>query len=153
MRRFIGFAAMMIILSCLTPSVRGEGTWYLRIIGRDDTPAAQEEKMRVRQAVWAQCPQDAGNIKNALPAIQRAAEAVSPCRVEIRSWSPDGENPAAPTVYITLGEGKGHNWWGVLYEDALLWARADEGEEKDGEVVFLWPIWAWLCRLLGIQSG
>ena len=70
--------------------------------------------------------------------------------------APDADHPqlgALPTVYITLGEGKGHNWWGVLYEDALLWARADEGEEKDGEVVFLWPIWEWLCRLLGIQSG
>ncbi len=42
--------------------------------------------------------------------------------------------------------------WGVMYKDALLLAKADgEMPEDETEVVFIWPLWDWLMRFLGIQ--
>ncbi len=65
-----------------------------------------------------------------------------------------------PALYRRKAEGLGGNWWGVLYEDALHIARAEADEEKpnekkaapeDGpEVVFVWPLWDWLLRFLGV---
>ena len=44
-------------------------------------------------------------------------------------------------------------WWGVMYKDALLLAKADEGEMPEDEtaVVFLWPFWNGLLRFFGLQ--
>ena len=57
----------------------------------------------------------------------------------------------ARSLYRRAGEGN-RGWWGVLYGDALLLARAEEGEdaqEDETEVVFVWPLWEWLLRFLG----
>lgn len=59
----------------------------------------------------------------------------------------------ARSLYRRAGEGN-RAWWGVLYGDALLLARAEEGEdaqEDETEVVFVWPLWEWLLRFLGFQ--
>ena len=59
----------------------------------------------------------------------------------------------ARSLYRRAGEGS-RAWWGVLYGDALLLARAEEGEdmpEDETEIVFVWPLWEWLLRLLGLQ--
>ena len=51
-------------------------------------------------------------------------------------------------------ERQSRHWWGVLYGDALLMARADEGEdltEQGKEPVFVWPLWEWLLRFLGLR--
>ena len=66
---------------------------------------------------------------------------------------------AVGTVSGAMGEyrraGEGNRaWWGVLYGDALLLARAEEGDdlpEDETEVVFVWPLWEWLLRFLGFQ--
>ena len=43
-------------------------------------------------------------------------------------------------------------WWGVMYKDALLLAKADEEIPKDEtEVVFVWPLWESLLRFFGLQ--
>ncbi len=65
-----------------------------------------------------------------------------------------------PALYRRAAEGLGGNWWGVLYEDALDMARAEDGGDEpnekkaspeDGtEVVFVWPLWDWLLRFLGV---
>ena len=50
-------------------------------------------------------------------------------------------------------ERRSGDWWGVLYEDALLLAQAEDGEEMpedETEVVFVWPLWEWLLRFLGL---
>lgn len=140
--------AAMLFLSPLC--AEAEGTWYLRVVAQDDTPAAQAEKLRVRDAVWALCPADAAALPRALPAISATAGGMAPCRTEIRLWTPDKKTPVAPTVYITIGAAEGHNWWGVLYEDSLLLARAEEQplEQPQEEVVFLWPWLTWLRNLL-----
>ncbi|MBR4538329.1 MAG: hypothetical protein IKO52_05720 [Clostridia bacterium] len=53
--------------------------------------------------------------------------------------------------YRRTGEGKSA-LWGVMYKDALLLAKADgEMPEDETEVVFIWPLWDWLMRFLGIQ--
>ncbi len=54
--------------------------------------------------------------------------------------------------YRRTGEGN-RALWGVMYKDALLLAKADEGEmpEDETEVVFVWPLWDALLRFLGLQ--
>lgn len=43
-------------------------------------------------------------------------------------------------------------WMGVMYKDALLWAKADEViPEDETEVVFVWPLWESLLRFFGLQ--
>ncbi len=138
----------------------------LRVVARDDSPAAQAEKLRARDAVIAACPDRCDDPEALLSLIRRAAAPYAPCAAELRLWSPGGCVPPAPTVVITLGPGIGQNWWGVLYQDALLWARAEEeqpdqdtGEEQPpadgaeaspegGRVTFVWPLLQWLWGLL-----
>ena len=63
-----------------------------------------------------------------------------------------GETGAHSLYYRRAGEGN-RAWWGVLYGDALFLARAEEGEdlpEDETEVVFVWPLWEWLLRFLGL---
>ena len=64
------------------------------------------------------------------------------------------EASAAPALYGPIQAGQGRNWWGVLYGDALLLVRAEEGEELQAEEetdpVFIWPLWEWLLRVLGL---
>ena len=109
-------------------------TVYLRVIGRDDTPEAQAEKLLVRDAVRAACPAQCADPEALLPLIQSVAASLAPCQVDFRLWTPGGGVPSAPTVYILLGEGAGHNWWGVLYQNALLWARIDEKPAERDEI-------------------
>ncbi len=99
---------------------------YLRVVARDDSPEAQAEKLRLRDAVRAACPARCADPQALLPLIQSIAAPFAPCRVDLRPWTPGGGVPPAPTVYILLGEGAGHNWWGILYPNALLWARLEE---------------------------
>ncbi|MBR3016684.1 MAG: hypothetical protein IKH57_06345 [Clostridia bacterium] len=135
---------------CAAPKACAEERWYLRIIARNDSSEAQEEKLRVRDAVTAACPENAGLLPASLEAIKKAAESVAPCRVEIKNWTPDKALPAAPTLYITVGEGEGHNCWGVLYADSLLLAQAEVIPGEPGRVEFVWPIWNWILSLFGL---
>lgn len=40
-------------------------------------------------------------------------------------------------------------WWGLWYEDALLWAAEDDGTE---EITWVWPSWEWFTGLLGLSG-
>ena len=53
-------------------------------------------------------------------------------------------------------------WWGVLYENALLLAQTDgqtnaeqetAPQDEQQEIEFVWPLWNWLLRLLGLSSA
>ena len=145
--------AVFLLLSGACPG-QAEDIWYLRVIGRDDTALGQAEKLRVRDAVWAACPDEPASLPLALPAVRAAAEAAAPCRVEIRMWSPDGRCAPAPALYVTVGPGLGHNWWGVLYQDAVLLARMEEEEEQekpreDDKIILCWPLLDRLLKWLG----
>ena len=127
-----------------------EERWYYRVIARNDAAEAQEEKIRVRDAVLSVCPETAKELPAAFPKIKETAESLVSCRMEIKTWSPDTETPPACTVYITIGEGRGRNCWGVLYADSLLMAKAEEDPEEPERVEFVWPFWNWLLSLFGL---
>ena len=148
--RLLIFSVLCAVLLFALPKASAEGRWYLRVIARNDSSEAQVEKLRVRDAVIIACPKNAGALCASLDAIKKAAESIAPCRVEIRSWSPNDILPAAPTLYITVGEGEGHNCWGVLYADSLLLAQAEEIPDAPDRVEFVWPIWNWILRLFGL---
>ncbi len=70
---------------------------------------------------------------------------------------------AQPNSFISFTlprshSGKGpssRSWWGLLYDNALLLARMDDGEQSENEteenadtVEYVWPILSWLLALL-----
>ena len=144
-----GFIVGCVLLSAAA-GARTEECWYLRVIARNDTPEAQEEKLCVLDAVLDACPLTENELFFALPDIKKAAESAAPCRVEIKRWSPEESVPPALTLYITVGEGRGHNFWGVLYADSLLMAKAGDIPEEPERVEFVWPVWRWLLNLFGL---
>lgn len=103
---------------------------YMRVVARDDSPAAQMEKYIVRDAALFLGPEHAAALGKWYPS----------CRVERKIWQPDEKTPPAETVYITIGPGEGRNWWGVLYPDSVAWA-ASEGTG------ILFPFLYWLSGL------
>ncbi len=150
MRMVIPVLILCLSLAVPPPAQAAEGRWYLRVIARDDSREAQEEKLRVRNAVLAVCPARTEALAAALPMIHKTAEKTAPCRVSVRIWRPNGQTPPAPTIYITVGEGAGRNWWGVLYDNAVLLAQAEGSADGPAEEIeFVWPLWEWLKGLLG----
>ena len=138
----------VLLLGSAAPA-QAEETVYIRVVGRDDTDAGQAEKLRVRDAVLSCWSASSGALPDALPRIARAAGLAAPCRVELRPWRPALCWPVRLTLYITVGEGRGHNWWGLLYGGSLAMARAEDPGETDGPVEFVWPVWSWLRALFG----
>lgn len=124
-----------------------EGTWYIRIIARDDSPAAQEEKLFLRDRLLPLFPENPRALPAYFSSIRSAARQLAPCEAEIRFWTPDEKTLPAPTVYITIGEGGGKNWWGMLYPQAPEMARTPESREE-AEIKIIWPIWEWMKSLL-----
>ena len=151
MRGLRFFAAMVLCAALLgAAEAKAEEGWYYRVIARNDSAEAQEEKLRVRDAVLEACPACAAELPFSLYKIRNAAESVAPCRVEIVAWSPDESEPPALTLFITIGEGRGHNCWGVLYADARLMAKAEDIPGEPERVEFVWPIWSWILSLFGL---
>lgn len=133
-----------ILIFMLGQWAAGEEEMYIRVVSRDALPAAQEEKLRVRDAVL-QLIECQGSI--VLSDIEKKANETAPCRVEIRRWGPEGGQPA-PTLYITIGEGAGPNWWGILYPKGAALAGEETGEEG---IRLVWPLWDWIKALLGYR--
>ena len=123
----------------------------LHVVANSDTKEDQLLKLQVRDAVLAVTasvdtqhgdPED--NLKQMLPQIKQAAEE---CLRRQGSSDPVGvsfgdevfptryyENFTLPAgVYrslrVTIGEGKGHNWWCVVFPSICLRATAAELEE------------------------
>ena len=139
MRRFFIF---LLLLVCMPFSARGE--MYIRIIARDDSWTAQMEKVQFRDEILPLLPENPRELPRAIREIQRNYA----CQIEIRPWAPEGK-ALYPTVYITLGEGRGHNWWGVLFPDSLRLAKM--GENETGEITFRYPIFTFLFGWLWPQ--
>ena len=139
---------LSVVLLCTAQGANSE--WYYRVVARDDTAAGKIEKIRVRNAAVKACPPREENLLSALPEIRKAAESVSPCRVEIKTWTPGNHLPPILTLYITIGEGRGHNCWGVLYADSLRMAQAEDIPEEPEKVEFVWPVWRWILSLFGL---
>ena len=77
------FCLIASVLLSLSPGER----WHVRVVARNNSPAAQTEKIRVRDAVLRACPEKL----QALPAA-----------LTVRPWAPAG-HPARPTLYVSLG--------------------------------------------------
>ena len=60
------------LLLCAAPWA--QAAWYYRVIARDDSPAAQTEKLRVRDAVIQACPQRENDLPSFISEIKKAAE-------------------------------------------------------------------------------
>ncbi len=63
--------------------------------------------------------------------------------------------PPTRALHSAADAGRECGWWGVLYGDAALLARAAEEEEEppetETEIEFIWPLWGWLLSLLGLN--
>ena len=163
MKRLLLGACCAALLIWWAGAARAEEGVYLRVIARDDSPEAQAEKLAVRSKVLAALPQEPLGAWALLPVAEDAAQSVADSAVRVALWSPGPGLPAAPAIVVTIGPGRGHNWWGVLFRDARYWARADAEDANDGpkadgaagetdedcgeKLVFVWPLWDWLCRL------
>ena len=163
MKRLLLGACCAALLIWWAGAARAEEGVYLRVLARDDSLEAQAEKLAVRSQVLAALPQEPLGAWALLPVMEDAAQTVSDCTARVALWTPSPGIPAAPAIVVTIGPGRGHNWWGVLFRDARYWARADADDENDtpeadgvaeetdedgGEgLVFVWPLWVWLCRL------
>lgn len=135
------------LLLCLCVSARCENAAYIRVVSRDDSPAAQQEKFRVRDAILPLLTEECDTIADLLAAIEAAADEIAPCSTQIRPWAPEGY-PVHSTVYVTIGDGKGPNWWGILYDGGIGLFAVDDGGEK---VTFDWPWIRWMLNAIGIK--
>ena len=148
MRVFLKIVSLAAVMFLLAGQAVGE-EWYVRVIARDDSAAAQREKMRTAAAVLRAVPGNAGEMPFRLARIFAAARGESDCRCSVRLWSPDEKTPLRPTCYIVIGQGGGHNWWGVLFPDSLR--LLGEVETGDG-VRFTFPLLSRAFRcLFGVQ--
>ena len=136
----------IVLALCLCLSACCEEVEYIRVVSRDDSIAAQLEKYRVRDAIIPLLKKAGGPLTERLDEINRVANQVAPSQAIIRPWVPEGYTEGA-TLYITIGEGQGPNWWGILYPDGLDLFSEETGDEG---IVFDWPVIQWILQWLGI---
>lgn len=154
----------LLIALCLTQGwARGAGLVRLHIIANSDSPADQMMKLRVRDevlAVLAGLGPEEGTASQALQAV-RSAEGVI-CQAARRAgfegavrveagWLYFEERELAgrgypagiyPGARIILGEGTGHNWWGLLNPE-LTQAAAGEGAGLIWHFPAILRCWFW----------
>lgn len=155
MRRFLCLLLCALFAIGSSLSAKAE-TQYLRVVAQSNSALAQEEKLRVRDAVLCALPASSDALPATLGSIACAARRIAPCQVFLRFWQPPNEPPAL-TLYIEIGAAEGRNWWGVLYPELLaLTAESMSSPCSSGEPphpVFSWPWLAWLAQRLGISSS
>jgi len=125
----------------------------LHVVGASDSAEDQAVKLKVRDAVLALAQPELERCEDqeeamaylarALPDLAQAgAEAAGvPVTAEIagRAWYParrwaGGELPAGDyaAVRVTVGEGSGRNWWGVVFPSLTAGAVTEEVKETSG---------------------
>lgn len=136
----------------------------LRILGNSDDASDQDAKLCVRDALLRQFGEklmkagDKGEalafMQGLMPEIERTASGCLKDRgfaygakacikkasfPETQYALPNGENLHLPSgdyssLYVVLGEGKGHNWWCVMYPPLCYFdlAKQGEGGDQDG---------------------
>ena len=114
MRFLMVFFAMVF---CCNTAV-GEERLYMRVVANSDSVHDQREKILVRNAAMQPYPDR----------LEWLEELFPHCRVEMKYWQPEKETAPAQTVYITIGQGRGQNWWGVLFPESVYFASQGEGE-------------------------
>ena len=104
----------------------------MRVVANSDSQYDQREKMLVRHAALLLYPDRLAWLEVLFP----------DCRVERKIWQPDQKTAPARTVYITIGQGHGQNWWGVLFPESVRFACRGEGQ-----VLVQFPFFEWLFSL------
>ena len=127
----------------------------LHVVAQSDSAEDQAEKLRVRDAVLAQAApwlEEAGSQEEAMEILaqqlsaraQVGAETVGAgvevtASIEEAVWFPTKEYedfalPAGqyPALRITLGEGKGQNWWCVVFPPLCLGSVCETVAERAG---------------------
>lgn len=152
------------------------GEWLrLHVVAHDDTPAMQDVKLTVRDAVRRtyaeQVPADSASMLAAaaamLPELTAAAQSAAreagfdgPVTVALGPAAFDGRRLAGyvipagvyPALVVRLGEARGHNWWGLLDPETAIGAASVE--ELDGEdLVWDWSLDALWQGLFGWMGG
>lgn len=125
------FAAFLVLMFCCTAAA-GEEWEYMRVVANSDSQYDQREKMLVRNAALLLYPDRLAWLEVLFP----------DCRVERKIWQPDQKTAPARTVYITIGQGHGQNWWGVLFPESVRFACRGEGQ-----VLIQFPFFEWLFSL------
>ena len=125
------FAAFLVLMFCCTAAA-GEEWEYMRVVANSDSQYDQREKMLVRHAALLLYPDRLAWLEVLFP----------DCRVERKIWQPDQKTAPARTVYITIGQGLGQNWWGVLFPESVRFACRGEGQ-----VLVQFPFFEWLFSL------
>lgn len=125
------FAAFLVLMFCCTAAA-GEEWEYMRVVANSDSQYDQREKMLVRNAALLLYPDRLAWLEVLFPN----------CRVERKIWQPDQKTAPAWTVYITIGQGHGQNWWGVLFPESVRFACRGEGQ-----VLIQFPFFEWLFSL------
>ena len=154
-KRFRRKAALLLLCAALSAGLwaqsagdaLSEKVVRLHVTARSDSPEDQAVKLRVRDAVLARAEVELAEadtpararelLRRILPALAETAAAVSggPVRVSLgNEYFPSRASglialPAGryTALRVTLGEGEGHNWWGVVYPP--LFPAGDETVE------------------------
>ena len=130
----------------------------MHVVAHDDTPAMQQAKLTVRDAVRACYAANASGLgmeqqtRLLLPQLeQTAVDAARGCgfdgtvRVELgRRIFPESQCGALqlpggvyPALMIHMGDARGHNWWGLIDPELSLWFARLPGQADEA------PAWDW----------
>lgn len=167
---FIQFMLLLIALQCaliLLSGTTGEearDAFRVRVIADSNTAAAQQIKAgvagEVSRVLGHAALTDPSGIEALIPEMTRAAEAVSggaPVRVLYGSafFPPKavdgGFIPQAQTnsLVVTVGSGRGDNWWCALFSDVCEPGEVAAEEEETEEEPVTFFIVEWLKSLFG----
>lgn len=105
---------------------------YIRIVSSDPSEIAQARKMQARRLILPLMKNDHAYDAEVLAKLaQNRLEAAGYCvTADIRTWSPDRVHPPAATLYITIGQGQGRNWWGILCRESWQWTFLQRNEKS-----------------------
>lgn len=126
--RCLSLALAAVLLLALPTAHAEKDIFYIRVIAHDDTAYCQHQKILARDKLLSLL--QAGYSEPAQLESALKAEGF-PATISLRIWTPQGPYAAQPTLYVTLGDGQGHNWWGILCADAQKWDFLQAHKKSD----------------------
>lgn len=116
---------------------RNDDMLRMRIIANSDTKEDQATKLRVRDAVLSQAKQTSV----CLDTMLATARVIDPTAQINRGVYHFG-GYASDAIVITLGQGAGHNWWGILFPTSV--SLSDDPVEFESFFMKLIRSWGWI---------
>lgn len=109
----------------------------LRVVANSDSLADQAVKLRVRDVVLPLAMEN----PLSLVKIRAAARAIDPTALAARGLFRFG-GYASDAVVVTLGAGKGKNWWGILYSS--ISGVPNEPVKFESWILTILRSWRWI---------